>query len=400
MRRVGKDYHKYFEKRVNKMFFLKDQDGFNMSLINIKDNNYLFSIRYLGFYNIFKNNIDVVPGNYSNKKNIHKVLSEKIIKKINFGKNFFWQNWNLDLNDITILFIGKLDRRSLKIYPDKNFKPYIISNLRINNFKYKYSDIRLFKDNNNNIFCYDGYIKRISKISIDFEKFTIKLKKLNSINICQNLIKYDKNWSFFKQEKNFFIFLNWFENEKITLSYIPINNSNQCEKKELLTMKKDLIPGLGNDYLPMFSFGTPFIKIDEDNYISIGHTKLLTHKYYKNKNINNFKYNIRTLYKDNYIEHLSYFYCCYYIIINKKNSRYNFYFSDSILYIDTKEKYSFSINFPVGITQYNKYIYASLGVGDYYNYIIKEKIEDIKTLCKHNARNFDKETYNFIIKEF
>jgi hypothetical protein len=407
IRRVGKDYKLFFNNNVNKKKFINNQDGFNMSMINIKDDIYMFAVRYLGFFKLYYNDkLEIIPGNYSSyntEKKREKLCSKignNICDLISFGKNFFWGSWNTELNDNTILFIGKLNHDTLKITPIKKYKPYVISNLKHNNIKYKYSDVRLIKIDNK-YYCYDGYVRNIYNITITNNSIVIKKHyNINYLDICKDIIKYDKNWSYWKYEDNNMIFLNWYEDKYVTITKFN-KKTGKCIKENLVEMKKDLIPGLGNKKLPMFSFGTPFVEINKNEWISAGHIKIISFYKYDNKKLLDFRKSISKREKYNYINLITYYYLTYYILIKKINNKYKMFISDAYLYLLPKEKYVFSINFPMGISTSGNNVFISLGIGDYYNSIIKYDKTKLKKLCIHNVEKFDSTKYNYhIIDEY
>ena len=171
-------------------------------------------------------------------------------------------------------------------------------------------------------------------------------------------------------------------------------------------MNKDIIDGNGSKLLPMFSFGTSFIKLDNNNDniiydgIAAGHTKIILSKLYENENIKSFIKNkneeLSTL--DNYIEHNSYIYMCYFIrLIKYKNNTYKLYISDSYLFIDKEKKYIFSICFPMGLVSMDDNILVSYGYGDYYNCIIEFNKKNLIDNIKHDVQNFDYTKYHFKI---
>jgi hypothetical protein len=52
----------------------------------------------------------------------------------------------------------------------------------------------------------------------------------------------------------------------------------------------------------------------------------------------------------------------------------------------------------MSITKINSQLYISLGIGDYYNCILKESIEKVKSYCVHDLEKFDQTKYEMIIK--
>lgn len=401
-KRVGPDYNKFLKQKTKKSQYIPKNDGFNMSMIHITGDIYLFALRILGTQNAYKG-YEIIPGNFSGKKDtICKKVGEFICSRINFGNNFFWGDWNSDFNDNTILFVGKLDYKTLTITPNNKIKPYIFSNIKLEGLPYKYSDVRLFNANDK-IYCYDGYITSIYQINI--MKTEIKLQKVYD-NICKNIKTYDKNWSYVtvvkRDAQSYFMFLNWFEKDALTVSYINLQKPNECIKENLITMKHDIISGLGNKMLPMFSFGTPTFEIKKGKlWVGVGHTKVMTTMKYDNQKIIDFKFSIHNTLRSagNYVQHNSYYYLVYFYTLEKIGKKqYKMMLSDSYLYYFPDQKYTFTINFPMGIDIQNNNVYVSLGVGDYYNFIIKESLAYITKACCHNLEYFDVSKYDFKLR--
>ena len=420
---VGKFYYKFFNNKLKKYHFMRNQDGFNISSCKLDDKMELYCVRYLGTIPAYFDE-EVIPGNFSlqSKEYIKEKLGNK---KIKFGKNFFWNSWTETLLDNTIFFVGSYTNNSLII--NEKIEPYIISNkfafTNINEGTIKYNDVRLFNIDDN-IYCYDGLITSIYQIKIINNKIYIPINldddvyKKNHFNFynklcikCENQNKdigipsekkFDKNWSFITFNNDYFEFLNWFENENVTITLI--NKKNKCcHKKNIIKMGKDIIDGIGNDKLPMFSFGTPFINIMTDNKdiefqgIAAGHTKIILTKKYDNKNIMAFFDDIKDLrLDDSYIEHNSYIYMCYFIkLIKYKNNTYDMFISDSYLFIDKNQQYKFSIIFPMGLFEKNNNIVMSYGYGDYYTYLMDFNKDILLENINHDVKNFDINNYKF-----
>jgi hypothetical protein len=401
-KRIGPDYNKFLRQKTKKRQYIDKNDGFNMSMIHIANGSYLFALRILGTHHAYKG-YKIIPGNFSGKKEaICKKVGDFICSRIDFGKNFFWGDWNTDFNDNTILFVGKLDYKTLSIIPNTQIKPHVFSNIKLDGIPYKYSDVRLFTANGK-LYCYDGYITSIYQI--DVTSTVLKVQKVYN-NVCKNLKTFDKNWSYVSVTQRigqpYFMFLNWFEKGALTVSYINLQKPNECIKENLIMMKRDIISGLGNKILPMFSFGTPTFELKNDKlWIGVGHTKVMTTMKYENQKIIDFKFAINEKLRSagNYVQHNSYFYLVYFYMLEKTaQGQYKMMLSDSYLYYFPDQKYTFSINFPMGIDIQNNNVYVSLGVGDYYNFIIKESLTYITKACCHNLEEFDASKYDFKLR--
>ena len=416
-------------KHLKQYYYIKDQDGFNMSCCKLDDMNELYCVRYLGTISAYFGE-HIIPGNFSNTVKSY-ILSKEMNRKISFGENFFWNNWNEDLLDNTIFFVGSYNNGKFTI--NNKIEPHIISNKKactlLNEGKFKYNDIRLININNN-IYCYDGLITSIyqikiidNKIYIPFNKDDPIVHKYNFIflnKLCKsddNYINkyekiYDKNWSLIDiitiNKEKYFEFLNWYEKGYVTNTIISIN-TKQCYKKNIIKMDKDIINGLGTDNMPMFSFSSGFIKIADNNNmkynnmeycgIATGHTKLILSKKYNNVNIDALlkEINEKLLIMDNYIQHNSYIYMCYFIKLIKHDNKYKMFISDSFIYIDMKKEYIFSICFPMGLFEKNDNIILSCGYGDYYNMLIEFDKQNLLNNIYHDVSNFDISNYKFKI---
>lgn len=436
---VGKYYKNFLESTLKPYNYIKGQDGFNMSMCKINKNNCIFSIRMLSPIEAYFGE-EIIPGNYSNMsieyiQNLFKKRKEEDPKyntDVKIGKNFMWNNWmNIHLLiDNTIFFVGKIENDSILI--NKKILPVVLFNKKIitkeeHKKNFMYSDIRIFKKNKI-IYFYDGMISSIFTIKIKNNNIilsnnnTTKEKMYSKIFVCaadenntnQYVNKYDKNWALIDiiNDKEFgksFEFLNWYDKDSsyVTTTIIQING-NKCKKNNFIKMKKDIVSIHGNELLPMFSFGTPFVKFKINNKkknkgiiydgISVGHTKVRSTKEYTEGKLNMFLSSVREKYKNlKYIEHTSYMYLIYFIRLKKyKNGKNIMKISDSFLYTNKdNNKYKFSIQFPMGIILLNNLIYVSCGEGDYYNIILKFNISDVKKSCKHNVHSFDEKTYNF-----
>lgn len=432
---AGDFYKKFLETRMKSYNYIKGQDGFNMAICRIKKNKCLFSIRILSPIESYFGE-EIIPGNYSNMslEYIQQLLKKrkeedpKYNTDVKIGKNFMWNNWMNILIDNTIFFVGKIENDSIII--DKKIMPVVIYNRKITTKEehkknFMYSDVRIFKKNKT-IYIYDGMISSIYTVEIKNNNIYLSNnntfgKKMYSKNLLcsvnenytnQYVNKFDKNWSFVDiiNDSEFgksFEFLNWYDRDRlyITSTIVQING-HKCRKDNFIKMKKDIIPVYGNEFLPMFSFGTPFVRFKINNKkknkgiiydgISVGHTKIRITKEYTEGNLNKFIFLVRDKYKNcNYIEHNSFMYLIYFIRLKKyKNGKKIMKISDSFLYTNNhNKKYKFSIQYPMGIILLNNSIYVSCGEGDYYNILLKFKSKDVKKVCTHNVQTFNEKTY-------
>lgn len=420
---IGENYHSFLNKNLKKYNYINNQDGFNMSFIPIDDKYYLFCIRLLGIIPAYFGE-EIKPGNCCNTYIQTKLTKDKL-ETIDFGNNFFWGSWTKNLIDNSIFFVGEIKKVNgkHKIIINEKIKPYVITNspIFLNNKiseTFFYSDIRLF-NYKKKILCYDGFVSGIYEIKISNNKIYTSFNITNEdfykenilyhrTSLCNNIRNYDKNWSFVKKiNKNnteYLLFLNWFKKNKLIVTYLPyLKGINDCINEDIITMRKDVIDGLGNDKSGMFSFGVPLMEYKcDDEYcgIGLGHIKLIKTNKYNNENINKFLNQINTLkskFKNKMIIHLSYHYLTYFFIFIKNKNKYKFFLSDAFLFLNTDKEYIFTINYAMSIHQVNDKVLVSMGLGDYYNVLLSFKLDTIKYVCKHDLENLNLNNFKYKI---
>ena len=431
MNRVGLSYHNFFYNNLEKYQYIKNQDGFNMSMVKIpKTNKFLFCTRLLGVIPAYFGK-EIIPGfTDENKAYLEKKLPAEMFKKLAFGKNFFWGNWaNNSTIDNVIFFVGSYKDGNLII--DENIKPLAFTNLPIffegrKSGQYVYTDIRLFS-HENKMLCYDSYMTSIYEFKVHNNEILTSIKKVDNPlfkkyyfyfqhSFCDNIKEDDKNWAFVNTTEvegiKYWRFLNWFENGVLTESLIPVDPKiKDCLKLPIINMKKDKINGLNEEGLGSFSLGTPFLNVTEhiDNSnnkknkkkivysgIAAGHLKINRQTEFTEPGILQIIKDIETeLPKyENYIPHNSYYYLTYLMnLIEYADGTFKLKFSNAFLMFPTENKYKFSINFPMGIELENhktKNVLISMGIGDYYNYIMNISLNPFIKFCIHDLENFDK----------
>ena len=411
---VGEDYYSFFNKVLKPYNYIKNQDGFNMSSCNIDENNIMFCVRYLAPIQAYFDE-PFIPGNYSENKSYCK----KQYPNVDYGENFFWNSWLSTLIDNTIFFTGTY--KNNKIIINKDIEPLVIKDKRALTkieFNLKFTDIRLI-NLNNKVFCHDALISSIFEIKIINNKisayFSLQEKDyfkygLEFYNkICNNSIEhstvndiaktpYDKDWSLVDIINNKFFFLNWFEKSYLTCSLVNLNKK-ECEKINIIKMNNDVIHGLGNDYLPMFSFGSPCLRIvnkkNDKVYIGAGHIKIIFSYNYKNQKILDFIEKVKSI---KHVQHVSYIYTMYLFKFSIVDNKFKFEISDSLLLMNNNNlKYKFSINFPMGLFTSNNKINITYGYGDYYNMIASFDIDEYLKLCIHDISTFKYDNFNFLL---
>lgn len=167
----------------------------------------------------------------------------------------------------------------------------------------------------------------------------------------------------------------------------------------------------------MISFGTPFYTIGRSSSfeftgISVGHLKLMHTYKYDSNNILNLLHYLHHETPKQYIHHLSYVYMCYFMTLHiSKGNVWTVCISDAFLFIDSRDEYLFSINFPMSICAYSNSkkpntrklnthepdLIFSMGMGDYYTKVIADNRVSISTLCKHDIQQMKMSNYHYHI---
>lgn len=365
-----------------------NQKGFNMSMLKY-GNDFIFAVR---FYNTVEGLITnkIIPGNTMDTR----YPTRKI------GKNFIWGTWlKKGVVDATVYFKGKLNLDSCDVEDVSDIK--FIYN--VDSFLDKHTgcqlslaDMRL-SEIDGKIFTHDGAISIIKEINLNNEI----MEKIGYYNtkICKQTAndgydkKYDKNWALWKTSGDKFTFFHWFEKDGVYIVDVPKNYNLGCTKHKYVGFSKDPIPPLGNSILPMFSFTTPFIKT-KIGYLSAGHTKLMcTGRYEPNSSANKIRIKIRTEFPKlgNYIEHSSYIYFAFFILLKDDK----FLFSNSFLPVKVIDGYVFSIIFPMSLVEVDTSVLLSGGIGDWANIIMKFDVEKVAASCIHDAEKFAANDYQY-----
>ncbi|AAG02726.1 hypothetical protein AMV020 [Betaentomopoxvirus amoorei] len=387
---LGSYFHKFLRQQLPHYIIPYTNSGFNFSFCNIDNDNYMCCVRYRTDIKVlFGKNI--IPGDYKN------------------GKNFVWGRWNDPrFVDATCIFICKWDNN--KLIFDENIKPTFIWSQPICKPKKcmllstpLLSDFRIFK-NKNKIFMIDGNVSIIREINIDKKNNKITINSGLYLNyICGDTTDYcyDKNWSYVKHNNNNeLVFLNWIKDSYVLETIVTIFDKceTKCDTNKVIKLGGNhIIDGLGDLKSPMFSFGTPCIKINNNTYLGAGHAKImLTEKYEPKSNIFNFRKKIYDNFCNDktYIQHNSYIYCMYFFkyVIGKNKKLY---ISNCYLPIIKSTKYFFSIYFPMSITKNNSDIIVTGGYGDYYSIAVTFNYKDVIKITNHDIENFNINDYNY-----
>lgn len=458
------------------------------SIFNLSSVPIIGTTNYIGCARLLKNNIhcsevnynidnDVITPGQDNKCDYQIVLD----KSKSIGNNFFWNNWKNNYFEGTTYVISYDTKNNILFFDQiKNLiKNYINNNsFEINNFDYtkryfeKYfndnDDLRMFSFQNC-YFLYPSNLECIIEIEPILNDNSMKIKNIYLHTISKDIIiRNNQNWSLFdelggidflndirnipiynqefistdlKNDINFDI-LFWFIYNKTTDKNVlvgikkNINNSNKSILKmsKLIEYDKNGIIGIGSNTSPLFSFGSPMIKISQNKFLGIGHIKIknkldeIDESYYKKNSIIYFLQQflhefMKQKYSNDYIFHRGlssiyencdngYIYMSYFYILTNETeneneneneteneTRYKFEFSDPFLIIDETKKYKFTLMFSTGIYQENDNIVITSGIGDYYSSISKFKLIDVIEMCNHNIRTTNVSTdlvYKFL----
>lgn len=376
--------------------------GFNMSLIPYEEG-YLCAVRS---FNTVAGLLGegVEPGNLTGKY---------------IGKNYIWGAWTTKGTiDTTAVFRCKFDGTDISDVKDLTYISNQVAYLPT--LVFCVSDIRLIAPEGlevPRVFMYDGNISVIK----DIVPGAPLLDKYNYINtrVCtaqtggRDYVKqYDKNWAMLRWGPKNIEFTHWYEEDGVYNVSVPHNAHYACKKYRVVAFKGDKVPPLGSYTLPMFSLGTPYIKISESDGVtrrlSVGHCKIMLSYHYKTGSaISEFRDKITMDVDHHYIEHSSYIYMGYFILYEERaratgHPSVTMYISDAYLPQPTvpehnggKKQYKFSIWFPMSCFVQGDELIVSGGYGDYTPIITKFKLEDVLKACRHDVGNFKADDYRY-----
>lgn len=362
------------------------QRGFNMSMTKI-ENKYVFSVRYFNTLKALMTG-KIKPGNKQDNRFPHRKV----------GENFVWGMRSKGISDCPVIFEADFDPHTCKISNigrvqyDYNIRAFSEKDACACNH---IMDIRVCNINGE-LYIYDGAVLFIKKLNLS--KAIMEKDGYYNTSVCGSqqrgyVKKYDKNWAIWKVDDEKFVFFHWFEKDGVYIVNVPKNNMRPCIKTKFVQFKRNSIPPLGDPVLPMFSFTTPFISTKYGD-ISVGHTKIiLSYNYNKDGKIYKFIKDVREHFpsKGEYIEHGSYIYLAYFILV-RDNS---FYFSNSFLPVVPVDSYIFSIIFPMGIIECDDKLIVSAGIGDWANIIMRFDTAKVAASCIHDAENFNNQDYDY-----
>lgn len=397
---------------------------FNTSITKLNDDCFLYAIRC----NPQMNKHNVIPGvcallmtDQVNPQNDMLWKADMFLVGINIkrGKNFWWRNWGLYIDDMTTIFVIGNHRKN----------EYMICNMITTHenpffseriFKSFGNDDRLIKYNDE-IYIHSNNLNNIVKLNVDIENNTIYCTKMLSyfLNI-DKLMLFGQNYGIVTIN-NKVIILDGFIHGNFSYHTIYLDNNNNVTRKlktNKLFTHSDLhmkcVPYNNHtcnieNVMPIFSVGPAvIITIEDKKYIlCVGHIKINYFFDHKMDNIREFiiktKELMETKYKNTFCQHDRYIYtmCFYLCELNNNCQITNITMSKSILpvFSSFNKDYNFSLFFPMGIEICDDTVIVTGGYGDYYSVVIELEFNDVINMCEYNIKEFDFEKYNYDFSE-
>lgn len=185
--------------------------------------------------------------------------------------------------------------------------------------------------------------------------------------------------------------------------------SRELVSEEILSSFKRKF-GKNSGIMPLFSLGVPCIQVvlkdGSTAFLTVGHSKIPTGlqcQYLPDSNIDKMRNKIYKLFPEIYEEYrphfgsdgIGYHYFLYFLLIKTDCSK--FWISDSFLPVDLdeKQKYGFSLCFPMGLAQLKESLMITYGEGDCYTGQLNISLVDALDLCKHENFHLDMEKYEY-----
>jgi len=360
---------------------------FNNSLIHYQDNIFIMVYRNI-IYNInelthpwkfwndsykimLKYNPDIVKNNQHLNVNLKLFNLNKYrnyLAKDHFVKLFKFKDNTIFNNDENAIEFDSTGLCILEYIDDQFYVKYNVNNIFDNNMN---QDTRIYKFNNDIWLTYNSFINinnklhvKMIKRKLDFnlnDKFIFlypehELLSINHKTVEKNCILLENNDVLYNINKQF---IYQTKNSKI------IKYSN-------------ILDHINNRYKNIFiSFGTPVLKFNDNEYISIGHMKI-EYKNNNNQYLNKFLKNIDL---SKIKIHGKYIYFAFIFLFNHN---YDItYFSDFFIpTIDNEDYLPYLLVFPTGLTYYNDKYYISYGEGDEKCKILELSKDEILNLLK------------------
>lgn len=389
--------------------------AFNPSIVS-HDDGYIFAIR-VTFHNSDMLQ-KIIPGNRAESK------FEK-------GKNFWWQDFNSeDFSEGTLYFHADKDFQKFSILAPGNYASFSEGTFT--------SDVRITKINDDIVAWnpkshYVAYkILELQLIPKSFLGVVGFGKYLRNLVLGNNygLINIDFNAPTYS-------YIDWFfpegirfarASDTIEYDYLKYLDTNYPILGTGSSVEDGNNAELNSGIMPLFSLGSTHIKLDEETYLGVGHTKIHVDEeqftYKEESPIDQFRKSLTTELKsrfgDRYIRNdafnskimksRGYHYLMYFYTfkLNHDGKPIEMKISDSYLPINIKdannaENYVFSLVFPMGVTNKvgdDQTIKISAGIGDYYSALMELPKQFVIEQCRHDATNLNMNHYNYKIMRF
>lgn len=403
--------HNYNYKYLE--LFTNNNLGFNLSHIDIGDNQYIFCLRIEikekyqyeidESYNFMNMENDIIKPGYSLDEEDDE--DKKDIKKYNesLGKNFMWNNWGIDFR--TYGFIFKAHYINGELIINKTINPIISTEMGYDMRLYKFKD---------RLYLADTLLENLYEINpsnLHCDHVNINLnEKCHFTENDKNLIIYDNQC---------FLICDFFRNG--LFEYLIITNTDSDKFSYL----RHHIPcgEMNTNKNIIFSFGTPFYTLTNDGItydkLAVGHIKYANSVNTKDPKVEKFRHNLDTYltqkFGKNYIKHYNfrrkkklhgYTYLMYFmrmqISLKDGQKHLKFYISPAFypINVNSGNKYGFSLVFPAGLSIDGDSIFVSSGEGDYYNSIIEFDKNSVIKMTNIDIEHFKHDGYDYHIYEF
>lgn len=352
------------------------------------------------------------------------------------GSNYWWGNWgnsNVFIYNKHILYKYNLVNHKYNIIDVSSVD--IISDgapdLRLGIYGGK---ILIYNTNLSEIFIYEDNKKFHEMKQYKRQYFSRGKLKINTNDNIKEM-DYDnrsKNLTLLSFDDTKLEFLDWFYYDTgIVVKTYTINNNkyiySYTSKRSIINFKHYKLDGkgsylkdsekasidknnFGDNYgkMPLWSFGTPVIDVDEYK-VGVGHIKIYNdtkkYKYVSDSKIDIARTNLQKFFEkkfgEKYIPHFGsndcagYIYMAYFYKLKIKQENSEMFVSDAFLPLFIDDDYKFTLFFPIGISKLDNKFLVSGGYGDYKNIFIE--FDDVLSLCYHDISNLNMEDYNYLV---
>lgn len=388
--------------------------AFNPSIAPYK-NGYLLSVRVVYHTNPGE---ELVPGNRS-------------ASKFEKGKNFWWQDFSSpNFSGGTVYFHADANLEKFIFMAPMNYNALTENIMR--------HDIRLI--GNNNIVTFSPPSSIIaSKLKVNDLNSSLSLGLITFSDPLYNR-KPGNNYGaiHIDMDQKRYSYIDWFYKKGVRFTkingsiihhdYLAYHDENYPLLGTGSTLEDGQNAGSNSGIMPLFSLGSSHLKLDDQTYLGVGHTKIHVdedlYTYRPGSNIDRFRRELakelKTHYGDRYIRHdaynssldksQGYHYLMYFYTfkLDDDNKPIEMKISDSFLPIDVKaagnpDNYVFSLVFPMGIAPKfgdDKTVLVSAGIGDYYAAILELPIDFLMASCRHDVQNLDLNSYEYKLMRF